>query len=78
MEYISIYKCRYCGKTFKGAITGNESIAFASIVYVCTDGYLTKDMSIKKQMMEKAYPHIEPGHYGVGDLIGIEKVGGES
>lgn len=78
MNYISIYKCRYCGRTFNVEITGNEKIAFASIVYACTDGYLTKDMSIKTQLMGKAYPHIDPGHYGVGDLIGIEKVGGES
>lgn len=73
MNYISKYKCRYCGEVFKDQITGNEKIAYASIIRACVhihdlDANVISDMS----------PHIKPDHYGIGDLIGVEIEGGET
>ncbi|MBO5969617.1 MAG: hypothetical protein J6S14_14080 [Clostridia bacterium] len=73
MNYISKYKCKYCGKVFTGSITGNERIAFSAIIQACAD-IKTYDAAT---VLDKE-PHIEPDHYGIGDLIGVEIERGES
>ena len=73
MTYVSKYKCRYCEKVFTGSITGNEKIAFSSIVKVCANV-----KSFAADTIPDKEPHIEPNHYGIGDLVGVEIVGGDS
>ncbi len=73
MDYISKYKCKYCGQIFNGAITGNEAIAFSAIVRACAG----IELKYTNDIFDKT-PHIKPDHYGIGELIGMEIVGGES
>lgn len=71
MDYIAKYKCEYCGAIFDGGITGNEQLAFKSIVMRCVD---------KRTMYTFPFnePHISKDHYGIGNLIGIEIKRGET
>lgn len=71
MEYISKYKCDYCGETFVGGITGNEQLAFKSIIMSCVDQPTTETFHFKE-------PHITKDHYGIGRLIGVEIKGEEN
>ena len=70
MDYFSKYKCDYCGETFDGGITGNEQLAFKSIIMRCVDRTTPGTFPFKE-------PHITKDHYGIGHLIGVEIVGGE-
>lgn len=70
MNYIAKYKCEYCGETFDGGITGNERLAFKSIVMRCVDKRTVDTFPFKE-------PHISQDHYGIGYLIGAEIVKGE-
>lgn len=70
MDYIAKYKCEYCGETFDGGITGNEQLAFKSIIMRCVDKSTPGTFPFKE-------PHITKDHYGIGHLIGVEIVGGE-
>lgn len=71
MEYIAKYKCDYCGATFDCGITGNEQLAFKSIVMRCVDKSTTDTFPFKE-------PHITQDHYGIGNLIGVEIKRGET
>lgn len=68
MLYISKYKCRYCGEVFEDQFTGDEKIAFRSVL-----GLSKKELQMP--MFSEIMPHFKPDHYGVGDLIGVEKRG---
>lgn len=72
MNYISKYKCRYCGEVFENEITASKQIAFRSVICIELNEKPKHDLFAEKAM------HLKPDHYGIGDLIGIEKVGGES
>lgn len=70
MNYISKYKCDFCGETFDSGITGNEQLAFKSIIMRCVDRTAPELFPFKE-------PHITKDHYGIGNLIGVEIERGE-
>lgn len=80
MNYISKYKCEYCGKVFSGEITGNEKLAFQAIIIKCVNSpwlyNKLKDAELKTFPYKE--PHITQDHYGIGRLIGVEIEGEEN
>lgn len=69
IEYKAIYKCRFCQKSFKDAITGNKDLAEKVLMSVCYD------IPINEPQSPTMYrPHYcENGSMGVADFIGWEK-----
>lgn len=64
-EYIFTYKCRYCGKEFGNAITG-EAMATKFLIQIACD--LEKDI---QHPGDKSI-HYAEDHIGISDLIGCE------
>ena len=73
MEYIAKYKCEYCGKVFGGGITGSEKLAFKAIVTTCVN-----NPRLEPNIFPDKEIHFSQDHYGIGHMIGIEIVGGET
>lgn len=66
MEYRAIFKCRLCGKKFRGTITGNRDLAFSIAVEVAVNG--TSVMAQAPCMNE---PHCcLDGSIGIADFQG--------
>ncbi len=69
-EYQTIFKCRLCGKLYKGIATGNEKVALETIVDAC--------LGIESAVIQA--PHLKEAHfcadgsYGVADFYGYEKI----
>lgn len=80
MEFISKYKCEYCGEVFSGGITGSEKLAFQAVILSCITNPWSNSKLIDAELKTFSHkePHITQDHYGVGHLIGIEINGGES
>lgn len=80
MEFISKYKCEYCGEVFSGGITGSEKLAFQGIIIKCVSSpWLSNKLKdIERNTFPYKEPHITQDHYGIGRLIGVVIVGGEN
>ena len=65
VEYIFTYRCRYCGKTYGGAITGNKGLATNLLIQTVCE--LEGDKSM----------HYAEDHIGISDLTGCEIRGTE-
>lgn len=65
-EYIFTYRCRYCGKKFGSAITGNEGLAskflFQTVCNLEEDAQHPGEKSL----------HYAEDHIGLSELIGCE------
>jgi len=71
-RYIAKYKCRLCGKEYGYIATGNEKIAFRTLL---------RAVGIEKETTENAPAMLEVhacgnGGFGVADLMGYEAVDG--
>ena len=73
-DYKMKYKCRMCGKEFYDAITGNEKIAFGTMIQLTT-GSMVSNLDVNCTGLRNV--HIAGDHYGIADLIGCEIIGGE-
>ena len=73
-DYKMKYKCRMCGEEFYDAITGNEKIAFGTLVMLTT-GKAISNLDVNCTGMTNV--HITGDHYGIADLMGCEIIGGE-
>ena len=65
-DYIFTYRCRYCGKVYGDAITGNKGLATKFLIQTACD--LKKDM----QNPGDTSIHYAKDHLGLSDLIGCE------
>ena len=70
VDYIFTYRCRYCGKTFGDAITG-EALATKFLIQTAYD--LEKDAQNPNEKMI----HFAEDHIGIADLIGCDIIGEE-
>lgn len=71
-EYISIHKCRMCGKMVEGGRTG-RIVATREIVKIAITG--KSDLVQGPAMIE---PHIcDDGNLGLADFQGFRKVGAD-
>lgn len=70
-EYIFTYRCRYCGKTYGDAITGNKGLATGFLIQTAWE--LKKDV---QHPGDKSI-HYAEDHIGIADLIGCEIRGTE-
>jgi hypothetical protein len=62
MQYLTKYKCRYCGEVYPQDITTDKEVALT---------YLLETVLKSPNRMEI---HFADGHYGISDLVGIEVV----
>lgn len=67
-EYKAMYKCRFCGVLFVGAITGKEIAERETLMISCGTGgtYGTP---------RKMVHHCNDGSIGLSEFIGFKKVG---
>lgn len=65
-QYIFTYRCRYCGKVYGDAITGNKAMATKFLIQTACD--LKKDI---QNPGEKTI-HFAEDHNGIADLIGFK------
>jgi len=62
MQYLTKYKCRYCGEVYSQGITTDKEVALT---------YLLETVLKSSNRVEI---HFADGHYGISDLVGIEVV----
>lgn len=67
-EYRATYKCRLCGETFTGAITGKKIAKTETLMISC-------DASGKYGTQRITIHHCNDGSIGLADFLGFQKVG---
>ena len=72
MNYISIYKCRMCGKTFEKSVTSNKNIVVATIIQT----NLQKPVISNSPHLIDVH-HCENGDIACADFVGWKKEGAE-
>lgn len=67
-EYRATYKCRFCGETFTGAITGKKIAKTETLMIACGS---SGEYGTQRKMMHDC----NSGHIGLADFLGFQKVG---
>lgn len=65
MQYLTKYKCRYCGEVYSQGITTDKEVALT---------YLLETVLKSPNRLNRLEIHFADGHYGISDLVGIEVV----
>lgn len=67
-EYRATYKCRLCGETFTGAITGKKIAKTEALMIACGS---SGEYGTQRKMIHDC----DDGHIGLADFLGFQKVG---